>query len=327
MVYFRRFVYSLLPERGRQSEESFDSESSLLAEKEERGDKSVSQTDISSYDDVQSTSRSNLHYLITFFHVTLTLFFAFTTAMLYINIKTTNRWNPQMTYSPATDAIKYTTRLFDSGLNYGKTVYQGPPAPKNNEAWKALFLHGLTRISAEEAAPMHNKTLPIPDDPEYYITSLAVFHQLHCLNAIRMALWNNTLMRGDENETEMRHLDHCVDMIRQAVMCHSDISPFVWARDPRDGKAKGISSVTHTCRDFDSIQRWAKARPFRTGFNTSKKTSGDPLGWSDYQFVLDYGEVTDWEKQEPDYIQWAAGKKAEMLAAGQIFYPNDDIAT
>ncbi|KAF3909984.1 hypothetical protein ABW20_dc0109344 [Dactylellina cionopaga] len=214
--------------------------------------------------------------------------------MLFINIKAANVMNPQLTYSPAADAVKYTTRLFDSGLNYGKTIYQGPPAQKSNDAWKALFLH-------------------------------AVFHQLHCLNAIRMALWNTTLMREEENETEMRHLDHCVDMIRQAIMCHSDISPFVWARDPRDGKAKGISSVTHTCRDFDSIQKWAQARPFRTGFNTSKTITKDPLGWANNQFILDYGQVTDWEKQEPDYKNWAAGKKKEMLASGQIFYKNDNL--
>ncbi|KAJ5132538.1 hypothetical protein N7448_006696 [Penicillium atrosanguineum] len=208
-------------------------------------------------------------------------------------------------------------QLFDSGLNYGKTIYQGPPSQKSNDAWTALFIHGLTRISAAEAAPMHNKTLPIPDDPENYITSLA--------NAIRMSLWNASLMRGDEDETSMRHLDHCVDMIRQAIMCHSDISPFVWARDPRDGKAKGISSVTHTCRDFDAIQQWAADRPFKTGFNTSKVITGDPLGWADYHVVLDYGEVTDWGKQEPDYKAWAAGKKKEMLESGQILYEDDDL--
>ncbi|KAJ5684070.1 uncharacterized protein N7477_000415 [Penicillium maclennaniae] len=219
-------------------------------------------------------------------------------------MKVMSSLNPQITYSPAKDAVKYTTRLFDSGLNYGKTIYQGPPSQKSNDAWTALFIHGLTRISAAEAAPMHNKTLPIPDDPENYITSLAVFHQLHCLNAIRMSLWNTSLMRGDEDETSMRHLDHCVDIIRQAIMCHSDISLFVWARDPRDGKAKGISSVTHTCRDFNARQI---AR------------------WADYHVVLDYGEVTDWEKQEPDYKAWTAGKKEEMLKSGQIFYEDDDL--
>jgi hypothetical protein len=35
---------------------------------------------------------------------------------------------------------------------------------------------------------MPNKTLPIPDDPEYYMTSLAVFHQLHCLVRLEIPL-------------------------------------------------------------------------------------------------------------------------------------------
>ena len=52
------------------------------------------------------------------------------------------------------------------------------------EAREFLFLNGLTRISAAEAAPMPNKTLPIPDEPDYYMTSLAVFHQFHQLHCL-----------------------------------------------------------------------------------------------------------------------------------------------
>jgi hypothetical protein len=44
---------------------------------------------------------------------------------------------------------------------------------------------GINQVSADEAKGMVNKTLPIPGDPENYITSLSVFHQLHCLvNAV-----------------------------------------------------------------------------------------------------------------------------------------------
>jgi tRNA uridine 5-carbamoylmethylation protein Kti12 len=38
-----------------------------------------------------------------------------------------------------------------------------------------------SRISAEEAAKLRNETVRIPDDPENYIISIDVFHQLHCL--------------------------------------------------------------------------------------------------------------------------------------------------
>lgn len=36
-------------------------------------------------------------------------------------------------------------------------------------------------MTTDEARPMENKTLPIPNDDGHYIVSLSVFHQLHCL--------------------------------------------------------------------------------------------------------------------------------------------------
>lgn len=40
---------------------------------------------------------------------------------------------------------------------------------------------GVSRIPKETAAKLVNYTIPIPGDPGYYIISLNVFHQLHCL--------------------------------------------------------------------------------------------------------------------------------------------------
>jgi hypothetical protein len=149
---------------------------------------------------------------------------------------------------------------------------------------------------------MPNKTLPIPDEPDHYMTSLAVFHQLHCLNSIRLALWNSTTDKP--SDTKMRHLDHCVDMLRQAVMCGADVSPFIWARDPRDGRAKGISTVVHTCRDFEAIRKWGAEHPMLTGWSATKVVKDDPLGWADHHLIIDFGEIYDWEKQEPEFERW-----------------------
>ncbi|KAF2766845.1 hypothetical protein EJ03DRAFT_329740 [Teratosphaeria nubilosa] len=208
-------------------------------------------------------------------------------------------------------------------MDYSKTKFQGRPSAKNNEAWSDLILRGLTRISADEAAPMHNKTMPIPDDPEHYIISLAVFHQLHCLNAIRFAVWNETMdveKEAQHHETKISHLDHCVDLLRQALMCAADITPFVWARDPRDGKLHGITTTAHTCRDWDPIEQWAANRPIVTGFNVTKPIETDPLGWGGFQYVMDYGEITDWEAQRDDYEAWAKVKTHEQHLRGHVGY-------
>lgn len=82
----------------------------------------------------------------------------------------------------------------------------GAPSPKVDAAWQDLYncnshlarsqsfydiksetndnvitIDGVSRLIKEEAQKMVNKTLPIPNDPGYYITELSVFHQLHCL--------------------------------------------------------------------------------------------------------------------------------------------------
>ena len=56
------------------------------------------------------------------------------------------------------------------------------------------------------------------------------------------------------------HLDHCVDSIRQSLMCSSDISTVVWAWDESRQMTLPLANVTHTCRDFEAIRQWAGAR-------------------------------------------------------------------
>ncbi|KAL9622777.1 MAG: hypothetical protein Q9160_002896 [Pyrenula sp. 1 TL-2023] len=326
MFAIREFFYSTLPKE-RRSSDPLGSEDALLEHEEKSVDvESASEDGTSLYAGrAVEYNKGHLWTVFRYAHSIVTLLLGLTVVVGYTRIHNMKLMNPQVTYSPAQDIVRYVPKAFDSGFDFGKTIYQGPPSAKNNEAWEALFIHGLTRITAKEAAPMHNKTLPIPDDPEHYIVSLAVFHQLHCLNAIRFALWNQTMDEEKErlhHETDIRHLDHCVDNIRQAIMCAADISPFVWARDPRDGRAKGITSIEHTCRDWDSVAQWAADRPFKTGFNLTKVAENDPLGWSDHQLIMDYGEITDWGHQKQDYEDWERGKVHEQHLRGHVGYPD-----
>lgn len=57
---------------------------------------------------------------------------------------------------------------------------------------------------------------------------------------------------------DIEHIDHCVDSIRQSLMCSSDISTIPWAWDDQDNMAKAVASNLHTCRDFERIWEWSK---------------------------------------------------------------------
>ena len=51
------------------------------------------------------------------------------------------------------------------------------------------------------------------------------------------------------------HTDHCVDSIRQTLMCGADISSIVWVRDS-DNIIRPEGRVAHSCRNFDRIAEW-----------------------------------------------------------------------
>lgn len=65
------------------------------------------------------------------------------------------------------------------------------------------------------------------------------------------------------------HVDHCVDAIRQSLMCSADISTVVWQWS--DGLQKNVfqGGVAHMCRDFDMIQDWARQRALPYHYDSS----------------------------------------------------------
>lgn len=98
-----------------------------------------------------------------------------------------------------------------------------------------------------------------------------MFHNLHCVNAIRMKFNQNVYggepgMKHDDlpeslvgPNWETTHYEHCLDRLRQAVMCHGDLTPsplYIFEGLP---VALGKSGK-HTCRKFEPIREWMDRR-------------------------------------------------------------------
>ncbi|KAK2616236.1 hypothetical protein QQS21_000871 [Conoideocrella luteorostrata] len=183
-------------------------------------------------------------------------------------------------YSPAQHVLRRVDRVFDSGFRGGRTPYQGAPNETNNKLWQDLYnFVGISRISDTEAGPMVNHTLPIPGDPGYYITSLDVFHQLHCLNLVRQAIYGHVDWTNQDEYFAIDHLDHCIDTIRQSLQCNADITPLTWVWSTDRGQALEEARIIHTCVDFDAIRDWGAQHKMKIPFNRTAKVDDDPLGW------------------------------------------------
>ncbi|KAF9219003.1 hypothetical protein BS17DRAFT_718849, partial [Gyrodon lividus] len=135
------------------------------------------------------------------------------------------------------------------------SVYNGPPSPAVDAAWEALYTRGIMQLPKSEADRLPNKTVPIPGDENNYILKFDVFHQLHCLmsgqsifffhNNLRQALYpeyyddayyaskglENLMNVHIEGHEELDHMGHCIDSLRESLMCPADITPIIWAWD------------------------------------------------------------------------------------------------
>lgn len=147
----------------------------------------------------------------------------------------------------------------------------------------------MTKISLREAALLPNRTLMLPNQhdgrgnkPEYLIL-LDVFHQLHCLNMIRRRLYpsyykfNDTGPDGEDDLLGLSHIDHCVDSIRQSLMCHADVTPVIYTWSDTSKRYVAKTHVPHVCRNFDAVSAWASERTLEEKIDMTVRQPNDPL--------------------------------------------------
>lgn len=182
-----------------------------------------------------------------------------------------------------------------------------PPYSSSHVLTDTLFADfGISKINREDAMKLPNRTSALPGDEEHYIVELDVFHQLHCLNRIRKALspdyYNLTSLddQSEEAEAEKMHIrtiphrssypysfsislanqkqiGHCIEHIRQGMVCNADISTVYWTWSPTRKATLADARITHTCRDFDAIKEWALENRLEKEWNNGVYVEGNPV--------------------------------------------------
>ncbi|EFX04069.1 hypothetical protein CMQ_997 [Grosmannia clavigera kw1407] len=199
---------------------------------------------------------------------------------------------PHLLYSPAQDAVEYEVHKFHLGLDTDLTEYQGEPSPELDRRWSELYNVGINLIPLESARQLPNRTILFPhDEQRRYLVELDVFHQLHCLNMIRKALRPDYYkphlpgpQPGDEDELlGPQHIDHCVDALRQSLMCNADISVLVWGWHQGRQRHTERGTILHTCKRFDKIHEWARQHAVYEAMDNGFREMNDPLDPSTWE--------------------------------------------
>jgi len=116
------------------------------------------------------------------------------------------------------------------------------------------------RVQEEDLRRINRTGIPLNDQEGGYLATLDVFHELHCLNVIREQVYRDFYPDKHTKEMQLLHADHCIDTLRQTLMCHGDIAllTHTWIPDYRWPWPN--FAIDHECRNWDSIMEWTKSR-------------------------------------------------------------------
>lgn len=216
-----------------------------------------------------------------------------------------NLWqwsNPQTIFKTdlpdARQAIQYGQRKYTGALVYdqetrrairlkdGPVEYFGPPSDEIDAAWEELLKGEFIYMTEEEAKPYAPELRTIPPNNEY-LFELDVFHSLHCLNALRQEVSksvypNMTNYQPHDHHLgnaimppgwDIAHMEHCMDRLRQVLMCHGDLTPSPLYRWDGFNIAFGRTGE-HTCRKWEPVREWMDERKRKDELKDASRDSG-----------------------------------------------------
>ncbi|POS71687.1 hypothetical protein DHEL01_v209921 [Diaporthe helianthi] len=174
-------------------------------------------------------------------------------------------------YSPVLEDvdIKYDFVQYN-GSFLEETIYRQRASPAVDEAWEALGVNARAGvISREEGLKSGLNDSHVQRADKYgggFFVNVEGMHHLHCLNLVRQGLYYNydyykKLGTGafvNEDMIIEKHISHCLDTIRQTLMCSPETGVLgqVWY-DQENPSAFPDFNTKHKCKNFDDISKWA----------------------------------------------------------------------
>ncbi|KAF9220030.1 hypothetical protein BS17DRAFT_358952 [Gyrodon lividus] len=193
--------------------------------------------------------------------------------------------DPLLIYSPVNEAVEYVEIHFNGSLQ-SSSIFRGDASPEIDAAWKRISVDSESSLcgtclspdsdralrSADKATRLSrsqflmvggNDTTSVtkfrPEDGGGYMSQIDVYHQIHCLDLLRKYLRRDYYAPFDVSfGSKLRpHLGHCVEIIRQKLMCTADLTmvTYDWVQGLAD-PYPNLSTV-HQCVDYEKIIGWS----------------------------------------------------------------------
>ncbi|KAI1427950.1 hypothetical protein F5Y12DRAFT_98706 [Xylaria sp. FL1777] len=214
-------------------------------------------------------NRCHVIFMIVNFIITLALLSSIIIIWTYDirrNGKCDANFEQHYYYSPALEATKPASRI--TQFNNTKWSPYNPDSGNSldevNKKWTNILsmgLMGLTPLELERVGGSADSVVLPPESGGGYLAYLASHHHLHCLYLLHQSLHQEyyaTRSRVWEMSAERRtsHWDHCVEELRQAVMCAADSTVLTHDWYEHVDLPVPNGSNLRRCADWDAHWQW-----------------------------------------------------------------------
>ncbi|KAK3988012.1 hypothetical protein QBC44DRAFT_382730 [Cladorrhinum sp. PSN332] len=204
------------------------------------------------------------HYGAISFHL---LFFSVNIILMALaGIRLSRTSDPQHSATALRDAIRFEARRFV--FLHPEYKYVGPPRPELEKAWDELSQYENIQVPVEDVGhvnfPQGESLTTLPGSGNAYVT-VAAYHAVHCVGRVQRLLYRDQYyqnMTDQENDLLNQHTEHCLDYLRQYVMCNADTTLITmhWLDKHRKPAARDLGE--HKCVVWDDIDQWMAKRSF-----------------------------------------------------------------
>ncbi|EKG18674.1 hypothetical protein MPH_04067 [Macrophomina phaseolina MS6] len=147
-------------------------------------------------------------------------------------------------------------------------IFRSEPGPEVDQAWRRISNERPIAISREEVIAIGkdpDQAVRYPESfglGEAYAARIDVFHQIHCLDALRREAYFDHYY-GDKYPTfnattklHKAHLSHCIYYLLQNIMCQANVDIYTHVWTDTILQPFPDFQISHKCKDFDAILDW-----------------------------------------------------------------------
>jgi len=106
------------------------------------------------------------------------------------------------------------------------------------------------------------------------------FHQIHCLRKIHR--WVTIAYHNGTQLDNYQHVVHCMDMLRQDILCNADDTPLFSSPGAKKDAGNGQNRL---CRSWDKLTTWAQSQSACNAM--INETQGVDSEWSRYKWCTE----------------------------------------